>query len=226
MVADRYLSDPAFREDYARRTIGRIKNCEVERVSFPLGDRILKINTVISMDGFRACLSGNSSYGKVVILSGNVPFVANYAVERYLKRLRMLSDKLAQKPDYAIDAAQEKISPQENMALYDIYLKKLRDTVYSRRPNTPLEALEKGWETFAGLELARQAEVLLNIHAVFGRVAGGTDLSAIGGVKKAAASTKSSTLSNWLKGCRDVRIIDQSATGLWETRSQNLLELL
>ena len=226
MVADRYLSDPAFREDYARRTIGRIKNCEVERVSFPLGDRILKINTVISMDGFRACLSGNSSYGKVVILSGNVPFVANYAVERYLKRLRMLSDKLAQKPDYAIDAAQEKISPQENMALYDIYLKKLRDTVYSRRPNTPLEALEKGRETFAGLELARQAEALLNIHAVFGRVAGGTDLSAIGGVKKAAASTKSSTLSNWLKGCRDVRIIDQSATGLWETRSQNLLELL
>ena len=36
----------------------------------------------------------------------------------------------------------------------------------------------------------------------------------------------SSSLSNWKKKYRDVRMIDRSAAGLFESTSENLLELL
>ena len=56
---------------------------------------------------------------------------------------------------------------------------------------------------------------------------GGCDLISIGGVGKAAATVNfSATISNWNKNYKDVRIIDSSASGLWEKKSKNLLELL
>ena len=67
---------------------------------------------------------------------------------------------------------------------------------------------------------------LLNIHQVFGRVAGGCDLTDIGGVKRGAATYIASTMTNWAKNYSDVRIVDQSPTGLWEKQSVNLIDLL
>ena len=68
---------------------------------------------------------------------------------------------------------------------------------------------------------------MLNIHQVFGRIAGGCDLTAIGGAGKAAATVNfSTTASNWKKNYSDVRVIDVSASGLWEKQSGNLLELV
>lgn len=62
---------------------------------------------------------------------------------------------------------------------------------------------------------------------VFGRISSGCDLSAVGGTPKSAATIGlSSTVSNWKKRYKDVRIIDSSASGLWEKRSCNLLDLL
>lgn len=52
-------------------------------------------------------------------------------------------------------------------------------------------------------------------------------MTLIGGKTHSAATVSfSSTISNWKKNYTDVRIIDQSASGLWEKQSQNLLELL
>ena len=70
-------------------------------------------------------------------------------------------------------------------------------------------------------------KALLSIHVIFGRVAGGCDLTLIGGAGKAAATNGfSATISNWAKTYSDVRIIDSSASGLWENKSDNLLDLL
>ena len=67
--------------------------------------------------------------------------------------------------------------------------------------------------------------VLLAIQGLFGR-ATKADLTAIGGVASAGVSILSSMISNWKKNYTDVRIIDCSASGLFETVSDNLLELL
>ena len=225
-IADAYLADPDFRQRYALEKIAKITGKPVQRVEFPMGDRIIRINTVLSLDGFRACITGNSSYGSKIVVSGQISFSADYEIERYIKRLRSLVDKLSNNPRYVFSTVTNKVTKEENQRLYDLYLYKLQNTIYSRRPNHPLEAAQKGRNKFLKLTEVEQASVLLSLHTVFGRLAGGTDLSLIGGVKKAAASQKSAYLSNWQKVNSDVRIIDQSATGLWETRSRNLLELL
>ena len=70
-----------------------------------------------------------------------------------------------------------------------------------------------------------QADVLLQIQGLFCR-ANKADLTAIGGVASAGSATLSYSLSNWKKNYTDVRIIDQSASGLFEKSSENLLDLL
>ena len=55
----------------------------------------------------------------------------------------------------------------------------------------------------------------------------GCDLTLIGGKAHSAATVSfSSIISNWKKNYSDVRIIDQSASGLWEVVSDNILEYL
>lgn len=226
LIANRYLTDSAFREAYALKKITTILGKVIQTVSFPLGERILKINTVLSIDGYRACITGNSSFGKEILLSGQTPFAASYREERYLKRLRSLCDKLSDNSRYAFSAEADKVTAEENLRLYDLYTQKLKNTIYGKRPNHPLQTLIEGRAKFLELSPIVQVRVLLSIHAVFGRLSGGTDLQEIGGAKNAAVSKRNTCLSNWCKINQDVRIVDQSASGLWEARSKNLLELL
>ena len=69
-------------------------------------------------------------------------------------------------------------------------------------------------------------QALCGIVSLFGRNGQGADLRLIGGAGKAGVSMLSSAVSNWKKYYSDVRIIDQSAAGLYEKQSVNLLELL
>ena len=84
-----------------------------------------------------------------------------------------------------------------------------------------------GREKFAKADVFEQAKCLMQILIVFGRISSGCDLQLIGGAGKAAAmSSFSAFMSNWKKNYSEVYMIDQTASGLYETRSANLLELL
>ena len=225
-IADAYLADPDFRQRYALEKIEKITGKPVQRVEFPMGDRIIRINTVLSIDGYRMCIKNSASRGTKITVSGQIPFSADYATERYVKRLRTLIDKREKNTSYAFNSEKDKITREENLRLYDCYCDKLQNSIYNKRPNHPLEILLNSRDRFIALSETEQAEVLLNIHTVFGRADRGADLRMIGGGSRTAEAKRSYSLSNWKKYYRDVRIIDQSATGLWETRSRNLLELL
>ena len=122
----------------------------------------------------------------------------------------------------------DKVSTKANMDLYDLLMDKMSKKPYKNRPANPVETLKKGKEKFANLDIFEQAKCLLQILSVFGRVSGGCDLQLIGGAGKAAAMVSfSSSISNWKKNYTDVRIIDQTASGLFEKVSNvNLLDLL
>ena len=109
-----------------------------------------------------------------------------------------------------------------------MYLEKLRDSIFKKRPGSPLKRLENGREKFVKLNPVEQAKALLNIHNVFGRVQYGIVLRAVvgGSSTRVAAVTICSKISNWKKYYKDVRIIDSSASGIWEKQSVNLLDLL
>lgn len=121
----------------------------------------------------------------------------------------------------------DKISAKENIELYVFLPLKLSKAPYKNRPANPVATLTKGRDKFLNASIFEQAKCLLQILIVFGRISGGCDLQLLGGAGKAASMAGfSSSLSNWKKKYSDVRIVDQSASGLYEKRSQNLLDLL
>lgn len=152
---------------------------------------------------------------------------ASSKIEYYIKKLEVLTEKLKARPKYIFDPQYDKVTEEENIALYDLYIEKFKHTIYKYRWNNPLKLIEDGREKFLKLSVQKQAGVLLNIHATFGRVSGGCDFTEIGGPAYAAATVNfSSSVSNWKKHYNNVKIVDTSSSGLWGKYSENLLDIL
>lgn len=181
---------------------------------------------MLSFDGFRACISGSSNKGKSLVLKSFMPFSASGEWCFYTKKLEELAKKADANPDYVYNEKFDKVTSEKNLELYDLYIDKMKNTVYSKRRNTPTQTLINGRERFIELDIKQQTKALLNIHQVFGRIAGGIDLTLIGGQSREAATIISTQISNWKNYYTDVRIVDSSPSGLREKMSVNLLELL
>lgn len=227
LCGEQFLKNDDFAKEYSFVRLKHILGKKVDEVSFPMGMRPWKVNTVLSLDGFRVCIAGIGSGGKCLVAQPIVQFSSDYYWQYYLKKIESFTEKCKKNPNYIYDEDYDKISCKMNMRLYSIYIDKIKNSIYSKRVNAPTDILAKGEDSFAKLGIKEQAQAILNIHQVFGRVSGGCDLSLVGGAKKAAATVNfSATVSNWKKTYSDVRIIDVSTSGLWEKKSDNLLELL
>ena len=226
----KFLHDEQFAQEYARNRLAHILNKPVEKieeVSFPLGMRSWKINTILSLDGFRICITGSGSGGKCLAAQPIMQFSTDEFWKYYIRKLENFVEKMKANANYKYDAEYDVVTVDNNIKLYDLYIDKLQNSIYQKRINVPTQTLVNGMEKFHMLSVFEQSQVLLNIQQVFGRMAGGCDLTLIGGKGKSAATVSfSSSISNWKKYYSDVRIIDQSPSGLWEQKSQNLLELL
>lgn len=210
----------------AKEAVEKVLGKVVDRIELPIGARKLKVNTVFSVDGFRFALAGKANGGRVIGATPLMPLVINPNDEQYLKRLESFVNKKAKNKELKIQQEYDKISTEENIKIYDLFQSKLSSYPFSKRPANTSDAVEKGKERFESLSLEDQVTVLEQILLSFGRSGGGSDLKLIGGVAKAGVPTLSSSLSNWKKNYTDVRIVDQSASGLFEKQSVNLLELL
>lgn len=227
LYGDKFLSDSNFAREYCFTRLKYITGKTVEEVSFPMGMRPWKVNTVLSLDGFRVCITGIAGGGKNLIAQPAMQFSADRKWETYIKRLERFTEKLAANEKYIYSEEYDKISPAENIQLYDLYLDKLENTVYSKRVNCPVEILRNGRELFEKLDVREQAKALMNVQQIFGRNSNGINLSAIGGTVRAASTVSfSATISNWKKTYKDVHIVDSSVSGLRSKQSENLLELI
>ena len=225
LYADKFLSDNIFAEEYARKIIGCIVNKEVLEVEFLLNKRILKVNTMLSLNGLRVCITGKSGGGKQLGVSIMDSFKTSAYNEAYIKKLESFKNKKKKNSNIVYNELHDEINKDKNLEIYDCYIEKLHKSPYIYRPANPINTLLYGREKFIALTCESQVDILLDILGLFGRMQS-ADLTAIGGVSKAGVATLSSTLSNWKKNYTDIRIIDQSASGLFETVSDNLLALL
>ena len=225
LYANEFITDDVFAVDYAKRTVEAIINKPLESIEFLLNKRMIKVNTVLSLNGFRVCITGKSSGGKTIGVSSLTAFKTSYENELYIKRLESFEKKRKKNNNIIFSEKYDGISAEKNLDLYDCYIGKLQNAPYKYRPNNLVDTLTKGRKKFECLRPDEQATVLLSVQGLFGRMIK-ADLTAIGGAKNAGEAKLSSSLSNWKKNYTDVRIIDQSASGLFETVSENLLDLL
>ena len=228
LYGKKFLNDVEFAKNYSKKRMEYILGKPVDSIEYPLGMRPWKINTVLSLDSYKACITGITNNGTRIIIQGITQFAADNNLIYYIKKLENFSEKIKKNPKYIYDEEYDIISREKNIKLYDLYIKKYKGSVYANRINNPLDILEKGKTAFEALSIYEQVDVLLNIHSTFGRTgSSGTNLEKIGGKKGNAAMSLSANISNWSKLFKDVRVIDMSPSGLWEIKSdKNLLELL
>lgn len=198
---------------------------EPSNLVFPLGQKVIKIGSLISVDGFRYSIRGKTN--KSLLVGSMMPVVTSETVESYVKRVDSKLEKLSLNKNLSIDAKFDKLTKGENLNVYDEFLQILKRQLFMRMPGNQSAVLEKGRETFARLGLVEQLKALKNIVLLLKTNRGSTcDLSLIGGAGRAGLLTISANGSAWKKNCHDVRLIYTDAAGLFEKKSRNLLELV
>ncbi len=214
---------------YAKRNIANILNKQeddITVISLPLGLRKIKVNTMLSLNGFRVVITKKSSGGKQLTFSSMEPLVVGTESDNYIKKLEKFMEKKAKSSCFVINPNYDKITKEDNLKLYDTFWEKLQSKKYQGFFGEHQKYLLQSREKFSDMAVEQQVEILMNILSIFktGR-SGGCDLRAIGGKENAAILQLTSKISIFKK-YEDVRIVDVSPSGIYETISENLLELL
>lgn len=226
MFADKYLADVGFAKQYATETISSIFGNPVREAEILLDGRPLKINTILSADGLRLAINGKSGGGKQTIVSLAMPLILGLKEQKYIKALESFDAKRKSNPSIIPDAGHDHITAGENVALYDTLYAKMKEMPYKMCPGNQADTLLEGREQFIGNDVCEQVSLLLSVILWFSSASAAVDLSSIGGSKKAGSKYPASNLSSWGKTFASVKIVDSSASGLYETESMNLLSLL
>lgn len=230
MESERIIDNENYAKDYVRNTIAQIIGKSitvVQGVSFPLGMRKIKVNTLLTFDGFEATLASKSSGGRRLVFGSMMPLFVDSKKESYIKRLESFSKKKKQNKALLVDEVYDKITKEENCELFLFLTNKVKETPYCSIFGSKLQVLHNKENEFKNLKLEQQVDTLLNVISIFktGRTTG-CDLKVFGGSLNSGIFTEDSKISNWKKSYKDVRIVDVSAAGLHRKISQNLLELL
>ncbi len=225
LFADRVLASADFAATYAQDKIGRMLNKPVHDITFPCGMRMIRINTVFALDGFRGYYTGITATNWC--FSSFMPLSLKGEWQNYIKHLESFAEKTKKNPGLTYQKTYDKISCEKNIELYDVLCDKLANSIYQKRPGNPVDTIGKGKSKFATLDVKVQVQQLLSLLQVFGPTSGGIDLTQIGGAAKAATTRiglSITTLSHSFT--HSIVIIDQSPSGLWESQSINLLDLI
>ena len=106
----------------------------------------------------------------------------------------------------------DKIETEDLIYLYDVFLNKLKNTIYCICLETQEKTLTEKRETFLELSNEEKCFMLSEILHMFQCKSGSSDLRLIGGAGKAGILV----MSNNITKCNQISIINQSPTGIYE----------
>jgi len=217
----KFLEDDAFAIQYVENELGE-KASDIEIL---FNKRIIKNYAMLSLDGVYFCIRGKAGLSDLGLM--NMTQFIDKDFEMYIKRLESFDGKHKKNPNIVWNEKFDGISKDENIKLYANYLKKLTNHPYEKRPGniTLVEKLEKHTDDFEKLDVIDQVYTLLQNQGIFGRKLY-ADLKGLKESKYSGLTKLSLNLSNWRKTYKEVRIVDQSASGLFKKVSENLLDLL
>ncbi len=226
MYAKRYSESTEFAADYAKEQLNVILSKSVDScdLSFPFNDRLVKINAMLDIDGFRCNIVQKSNLGRTLVLASAASLIMDKESADYIKTVSSFVGKY--KTDKTRTAeSYPGLSCSQNCALYSKLIEKLDKKPFSVMLGGIGKKIKKGFEVFKNLSLTEQTVAIFNVISVLktGRSTG-CDLKLIGESGQAGVITLNSDITK-TKGRKDIRIIDQSPTGLIEKKSVNLLEL-
>lgn len=225
LASKAFMESHEYRIEYVKNYLVEMsaKNAKAENLELLFNARPVKINTTLCFDGLKLLVSGKMNNN--ILLKIGTPLILDDHLTKYLKKLEMYEEKMKKNPNIKLDSKYDGITQEDNIKLYDTYLEKLINTAFSRRPNTPVNLIKEKRSQFVEFNLTDQVKLLLQIQQLFVKGAM-ANLELIGGSSLSGKTTVSSNLSNWKKNYSDVRIINASASGFYESTSENLLDLI
>lgn len=219
----KFVDDREYAKEYVAGELGE----KATNIEILLNGRIIKIFTMISLDGARYCIRGKAGPSTVGLMN-MMPFLTSAENEVYIKKIESFLEKKKKNEKIIWDEKRDGISKEKNILLYEHYVQKLSNWPYNTRPGnaTFVANLKKKSPEFAALDAFDQSGILCQIQGILGRIKQ-ADLNKIGESSNSGIAAMSLNLSNWKKNYKDVRIVDQSASGLFENKkSDNLLDLI
>ena len=224
------LQSEEFAVSYIRQEIARITNKkreEIVNISFPLGLRPLKVNTRLSFDGFEACIASKKTYGQQLGMCSLMPLKLREENSKYVKKIENYLNKKDVNKNIVLDENYDGINKERNLRLFHELKNKFKQSCYRQVFQKAGMLILNSEDEFKNIPIEAQCKVLNNIIFVFktGRSVG-CDLKEIGGSKNSAEYKVSSKVSNWKKDYNSVKIIDESASGIFRKESENILEWL
>lgn len=223
---DQVLKDRAFAEKYAQDGIRKVLGKVPENIEIMLNGRILKVNTVFSVDGVKMALAGKSSGGRQIIVSPIVALMLPIDWEKYAKKLEAFYNKCQVNKKLIPDEQHDGISVEKNVAFYSLLMEKMNKWPFANIPGNQYKTLKNGKTKFLKASVAEQVNFLLNVLLLLGPGSSAVDMSTCGGAKSAGSKLLSARLSNWKESYTKVQILDESASGLFCQASENLMDQL
>ena len=223
----KYFESPESAKECVAKSIAGIIGKDPQNVELMLNGRILKIHSIISLDGAYMTLSGKSGGGKQIILSPLLPLLLGED-EIYVKKLESFLKKRESNKELLPNEEYDGISQEKNLKLFDRLVNKLKSWPFNMIPNNPIAHLTKdsARSMFESSDALAQIALLESLIKYAGGKVNTCNLSVIDAPSQAGAVTRGSKLSTWVGKNQEVRIIDRSCAGLFESQSENILEWL
>lgn len=201
-VANRIPEDKNILIEYFENVKG-LKNVKILREK-------IKKNALISVDGFPMRIRGVNE--KNILFKGNVQLVLDREYEEIIRNIEKYNEK-AEK--FSINEKYDGLSHDSVNGLYDVFVNKLNETIYKKRPANQGANLVKNRELFRNLVLEEKAKVVNEILTMLRcDIATTADLKLVnGGGYAGSIKVNKNTL-----GKSKLILINQSVTGLFENR--------
>ena len=215
-------------EEYAKRYLSDKLTIELktsilpEHIDFPLKSRIIKINTVLELDGYRVLIAAKQNTSIKFVSAESL--ILDSDSECYIKKIMGFLNKRKENKELKIHSSMG-IEIDSNIVLYDKLVAKCLNSPFSKMYIDLGNKMKESKEQFRNYSLEDQIIILSHMVELLksGRKTG-VDLSKVGGKAHSGVKTLNSFLFK-IKDYECIRIIDQSPTGLFEKKSENLLEL-
>ena len=169
----------------------------------------IKIDTLFKVDGFKMWLSGRT--GNQLIFKGANQLVLSEDNVTILKKVIKYVNRKKDNKN-ALISDKDDIEVEDLLQLYDTFLDKLSNTIYKKRLSAQIKTLTDHKEQFISLSKEKQCIVLYEILHMFRCQSNTADLKLIGG----PASAGSIKMNNNITACKQISIIYQSSTGIFE----------
>jgi len=195
-LVDRFENNVSELEKYCREELG-LANASVRMSK-------IRIQSLISIDGYRLHISGKSE--NRILLRNACSMCLNTDWIKYIQKIEKYVET------EVLD--EEILNKQKNERLYNILKEKHLYQIYSYRPNSIGEKLEKAEVIFCGLDVKKQCSALYQLLQL-------TSIGpAIGDLTLLKESKNSGTMrmSKNISGNKDLYLINQSVTGVYENK--------